>query len=97
VGKSMIETLVDKANSEPGAPGYHIDAVFPDGSRINAPIYRAGPNWAAFAELGDEEVMVDLTGAVITIDWAPGPAVATGARFEHLAVQEEAASASPGR
>jgi hypothetical protein len=80
---TMIEALVAKADTEPGKPGYHIDAVFPDGSHVNAPIFRVGANWAAFAELAEEEVMVDMTGATITVDWAPGASVATGPRFDH--------------
>lgn len=82
--KSMIEELVAKANNDECGSGYHIDAVFPDGSRINAPVTKVGHNWASFCEINDDEVMVDLRGAVITIDWLPGTAFATGVRFEHL-------------
>ncbi len=89
---TMIEALVAKANNEPGHPGYHVSATFPDGSYINAPITRVGSNWAAFAELDDDEVLVDLTGAVISIDWAPGAAEAMGSRFAHLSVSENSSS-----
>lgn len=82
--KTMIEELVEKADNDEYGGGYHIDAVFPDGSRVNAPITKVGPNWASFSEINDEEVMVDVTGAVIKIDWMPGTAFATGERFEHL-------------
>lgn len=82
--KSMIEELVAKANNDEYGSGYHIDAAFPDGSRINAPITKVGSNWASFAEIANDEVLVDLTGAVITIDWMPGTAFASGVRFEHL-------------
>lgn len=93
MSKTMIEALVEKANNEPGHPGYHVDAVFPDGSHLNAPILRVGPNWAAFAELDEDEVLVDMTGAVITIDWSPGMAKASGIRFGHL--QDEQSRTAP--
>lgn len=88
MNKSMIEELVSQANNDETGSGYHIDAVFPDGSRVNAPITKVGPNWASFAEIDEDEVMVDLTGAVVTIDWIPGTAFATGTRFEHLSKPE---------
>ena len=92
MGLTMIEALVEKANNEPGSPGYHVQATLPDGSYVNAPITRVGQNWAAFTELDDEEVLVDLTGAVISIDWSPGPARAEGSRFEHLLIVEDSAT-----
>lgn len=84
MGKSLIEVLVQKANSEPGSPGYHVAAAFADGSYINAPISRFGCDWALFTELNDEELFVDLTGAVLSIDWMPGAAIAEGKRFEKI-------------
>lgn len=84
--KSAVEALVEKADAEEGHPGYHIHARFPNGDVLNAPHLRVGHNWAAFDELGSDEIVVDLTGATLSIDWAPGPAYATGERFKDLAI-----------
>lgn len=85
--KTAIEALVEKADAEEGRPGYHVQARFPNGDVLNAPHLRVGPNWAAFDELGPDELVVDLTGATLSIDWAPGPAYATGERFKDLAAE----------
>jgi len=84
MSQTMIESIVAKADSSPEGAGYHVDAVLSDGSHINAPISQVGPNWASFCEVHTEEVAVDLTGAVVTIDWSPGASFATGPRFHHL-------------
>lgn len=80
--KTAIEALIERANTQDA--GYHVKATFPNGDAVNAPIVDFGPNWASFSEIGEEHVVVDLTGAVLEIDWAPGMAFATGERFSGL-------------
>lgn len=79
--KSAIEALVERADADENNSGYHIKATFPNGDVLNAPITDVGHNWGAFAELCPDSLVVDLTGAVLEIDWAPGAAYATGERF----------------
>ncbi len=71
---TAIEALVAKANAEDGCPGYHVTARFQDGSVIDAPILDHGPNWMRVAEIVEDGLFVDLTGASLSINWTPGPA-----------------------
>ncbi len=83
--KTAIEALIDRANAEPGSPGYHVTARFADGSIVDAPPMEWGADWMLVDELGDEPTMVptrDATG--LEINWEPGQAYAEGPRFEHL-------------
>lgn len=82
--KTAIEALVENAENVKDNPDYHVAATFPDGSYINAPILKVGPNWASFGGLGEDAVIVDMTGAVLEIDWTPGHPLATGERFSNL-------------
>lgn len=79
-----IERLCKEADEAEGHPGYHITLTYPDGSRVDAPIIKVGPNWAQLCELRDEPLMVDTTDAQIEINWSPGPAECSGPRFDYL-------------
>ena len=82
---TAIEDLVARADAEPGKSGYHVRAMFVDGSRIDAPILRHGTDWAEFDEIVEHGGLhVDLAGAVLQIEWAPGAAEAEGPRFSNL-------------
>lgn len=79
---SAIEALVNRANAEPGSPGYHITATFPCGSVIDAPHFEVGPDWMLVDEIGTEPYMVLLQDAVsLKVNWEPGAASANGPRF----------------
>ena len=79
---TAIEVLVNRANAEPGSPGYHITATFPCGSVIDAPHFEVGPDWMLVDEIETEPYMVLLQDAVSRkINWDPDAASANGPRF----------------
>lgn len=79
---TAIEVLVNRANAEPGSPGYHITATFPCGSVIDAPHLEVGPDWMLVDEIEAEPYMVPLRDAVsLKINWEPGAAFVNGPRF----------------
>ena len=83
--KTAIEALIDRANAEDGSPGYHVTARFADGSVVDAPYVKVGPNWVLVAELEDEPTMITTGDATeLEVNWSPGQAYAEGPRFEHL-------------
>jgi hypothetical protein len=86
-----IEKVVREADAADGHPGYHVTLKYPDGSQLDAPIFDVGPNWARFADLRVLPLMVDTADAEIEINWSPGPAEASGPRFDYL----NALAASP--
>ncbi len=79
-----VERLVFEADAKGQGAGYHLTLTFPDGSRLDAPIYEVGPNWAKFAELREAPLMVDTFDATIEVNWEPGQAEASGPRFDYL-------------
>lgn len=84
-GKTAIEALIARANAEPGCPGYHVTARFPDGSIVDAPYTEVGPDWMTVAELGDEPRMILTKDASsLDVNWSPGQAYAEGPRFAHF-------------
>jgi hypothetical protein len=88
---TAIEALVAQANAEEGSPGYHITATFSDGSVIDAPILRVGPDWMTVSEIQADPYMVLLRDATnLQINWAPGAAYAEGPRFSDVAPSSSA-------
>jgi hypothetical protein len=79
-----VERIVRDADAKGQGAGFSLTMTFPDGSRLTAPIYEVGPNWASLAELRDSPLMVDTLDATIEVDWSPGPSEASGPRFDYL-------------
>jgi hypothetical protein len=88
---TAIEALVAQANAEEGSPGYHVTATFADGSVVDAPILRVGPNWMTVDEIQPGPFLVHLEqDTKLEINWAPGAAYAEGPRFSDVAPSSSA-------